>query len=455
MLAGLTNQTVGLLEVEDIFGSPNRRRKGSAPHKSKHQFPYINIADAIEPINLTHKHFEGEDQQFKALHESSSPPSSCNNHSGFSAYRERVDFNRNPYLLTEANAKLSALCAFPLASRRCHYISPTECAISGGKPDSGPELKLRTPNFFHEVGQFSRFFIPNTLSGLVGKSAPALKGNSNVLQLLNYCVEQIPLPPLGSDCHGFLNSLYSYTMLQAINFQKSVLRYLTELSEKTQFQPSAPQDSWTMNFLERSFQQNFSDKFAPGMTRNSSTEDMSPSNESTANDNDTAIAIDLRVRPANPSPDVCPMNFGLSPLPHEAGSKDETTNSSDANRISGLLTHAFNRRLPCFPNYSNELCPPFTPRHFISRFAMKTPTRCLNGRRLKTNPFKNKKARNNVGNLTPSAEIFGRDSCNLHSKKTSFRGTSEEENEVCPHFKPVEQDVSTFFTNIMLDYELT
>ncbi|KAL5970898.1 hypothetical protein TSMEX_001374 [Taenia solium] len=324
MLAGITNKSIQLSDVDELFISPSKRRKGNMPYKCKSEFPIDNIVDAIEPINLTHK-IGDETQQLKGGSDIRLPSAISNFQLSLAAHLQNVDFNANV------------------------NISP-----------------------------------------------------------------------------------------EAINFQKSVLRYLAELNEKTQIRPSELKDPWNLHFNDKSLQSN-----PHAFARTTPSDCKGPGSTLLANDIENVAAIDLRVRPPKSTSDGCSVNYGRASLPHESRKQVTSPDCPDGGRISGFLSHAFNRQPPSLSPYPNDLPPSFPSRHLFSRFPVRSPPRCLSSRRIKTASLKNKKPRS-LGGYSPTSITSGRDSqCSgpLLSKKPSFRGTSEEENEVCPHFKPVEQNI--------------
>ncbi|EUB59881.1 hypothetical protein EGR_05207 [Echinococcus granulosus] len=437
MLAGITNKSIQLSDVDDVFVSPNKRRKGNASYKCKSEFPINDIVDTIEPINLTHK-IDDENQQFKESDNISLPSSISNFQLSLAAQLQNVDFNTNVNTTPEVTTRQSIPFVLPFLPRRFPFLLPFENLTTGNKAEAILEQRPKSSHLYHEFAQVSKSFSFSPC-GTVNKNTFASKENSSVLQLLHSCLEQIPLPPIGSDCQEILNSLYTYTIFQAINFQKSVLRYLTELNEKTRPRPSEPKDPWNLHSNDKSLQPNLY-----AFSRSTSSDCKSLESTLLANDSESGAAIDLRVRPPKSALDGCSINFGRATLPHDSCIQESSADCLDSGRISGFLSHAFNRRSPSLSSYPNDLSDAFPPRHLFSRFAVRSPSRCLNGRRLKTTSLKNKKPRS-LGGYSPSSSTPGRDSqCSgpLLSKKPSFRGTSEEENEVCPHFKPVEQNVS-------------
>ncbi|VDM31133.1 unnamed protein product [Hydatigera taeniaeformis] len=437
MLAGIANKSIQFSDVDDVFLSPSKRRKGNMPFKCKSEFPISDIVESIEPINLTHK-IDDENQQLKGSDVIQIPSALANFQLSLAAQLQNVDFNTNVNIPPDVNARQSTTFGLPFLPRRFPFYLPFENFFAGGKAETNSEQKLKSSHLYHEFAQVSKSFSFSPV-GTLNKNNFAFKDNSSVLQLLHSCLEQIPLPPIGSDCQEILNSLYTYTIFQAINFQKSVLRYLTELNEKTRPRPSELKDPWNLHFNDKTLQPN---SYALSRSLPSDCKNL----ESTllSNDVESGTAIDLRVRPPKSAQDGCSVNFGQTSLSNVSCAQDTSADCLDSGRISGFLSHAFNRRPPSLATYPNDLSSPFSSRHLLSRFGVRSPPRCLNSRRIKTSSLKNKKPRS-LGGYSPVTSASGRDSqCNgpLLSKKPSFRGTSEEENEVCPHFKPVEQNVS-------------
>lgn len=437
MLAGITNKSIQLSDVDEVFVSPSKRRKGNMPYKCKSEFPIDDIVDAIEPINLTQK-IDDETQQLKEDNDIHLPSAISNFQLSLAAQLQNVDFNANTNVTPEATGRQSTTFGPPFLPRRFPFFLPFENFLAGSKAETISEHKLKSSHLYHEFAQVSKSFSLSPV-GTISKNTYMSRENSSVLQLLHSCLEQIPLPPIGSDCQEILNSLYTYTIFQAINFQKSVLRYLTELNEKTRIHPFELKDPWNLHLNDKFLQSS-----PYSFNRATSLECKGLESTLLANDIESGTAIDLRVRPSKSTSDNCSVNFGRASLSHDSCTQETSPDCLDGGRISGLLSHAFNRRPPSLSSYPNDLSHSFSSRHLFSRFSVRSPPRCLSSRRIKTASLKNKKPRS-LGGYSPTRITSGRDGqCNgpLLSKKPSFRGTSEEENEVCPHFKPVEQNVS-------------
>ena len=442
MLAGLTNKTFRFPDVEDAYLNSGRRRNCNILYKCKTDFS--DFPEANEPINLTSKTNEGSPRTEGSM--LTSPSVSMSDlQTGIAPHLQGTDFKINTDIISQVNSRQSTF-GMPFLPRRFPFFPPFDYLTSSNKLDPILEQGSRISHLYPELAQLSKSLHLNS-SQSFSRNAFALKETSSVLQYFNSCLEQIPLPPPDSDYYEILSSLYSAAIFQAINFQRCVLRYLSEFYEKIRHKRVEHRASWPMHFNDKYAQTN-----STTFTRGKPLDFKNLESALLSSDTDNNSAIDLRVRPSKSPSNRCPDSFEQPHKSCDSSQQETRMDFLDTNRYTEIFQNAFNRRVPSLPTYSSVFPPTYPTRHSFSRHTIRSPPRYLNGRRPKTPSFKIRKLKG-LNGFSSNGSILGRDNRlngTLHSKKTSFRGTSEEENEVSPTFKPIEKDVSSILSIILI-----
>ncbi len=386
MIAGSPQEEMPHNNLCFPFADQQKRRKGTVPLKRNSTFLIAENLDNSEPINLTQRPFGGSNLR--------------NELADTLAHSMRIASDESQATCPNGAAQ-PFLTDFPMPLRGLPFplpFLPLEQEIRSGQAINSI-FNISSPGRGSDRS--------NAPTDANGKTMSPYRDNVKVLQLINSCLEQIPLPPAGSEFQDTLTNLYSQTVDQARCFQKSVLRYLTELYIKNQINFNEDSSRPSADVLAQ----------APPEVRKS----VIP--------RESDGAIDLRVQPRDQA------------SLFRAHSAQDALDFTDCCQSPSLSESSISQRAPLLSAFSNPFCSAFTPTMPSSRLSLRHQPSFLSGRRPKASAFKSKKPRS-IGSHTPPTQLLDRDNHLLHSKKTNFRGTSEEENEVCPNFRPTEKNVS-------------
>lgn len=407
------------MQINDLshtLCTQSKRRKSSIPSKCGLQYVSTNSSDGNEPINLTQK-----------------PPLS-------SRLTNEPEYGPVALKLSEIAGQYNQCSNDTIASSSKF---PTNLPFSSIFPMNQTLFPFYKYN--REAGNSALIGsvsspTPMTVSHItdpsstldLSKTPPTILRESNgVLQMIKSCLEQIPMPPFGTGCHEPLTLLYSQAMFQAINFQKSVHAYLAELNIKNQQESKGSLNTPLLT---------------PDHTASKVSEMKSPP--------ETESAIDLRLRPDT---HIFHRNrrdieavFTSFHQTNSAQKVEEDCPNCIQSQNSFYSTSIIQRSPPLTTFSASSLCSAFTSRlpssssfSSLSRTSSRSTPSYICGRRCKAVGLKSQKHRSFGGHTTPSSFLGGgaHASSSMHHKKTSFRGTSEEENEVCLKFRPTEHQV--------------
>lgn len=231
-------------------------------------------------------------------------------------------------------------------------------------------------------------------------------------ELLKQAFEQIPRPG-GDSC---LNSMYNQAKTQFADLLKIMKNY-HELHED-----------------RMRIRNNLLSSFFPYMHQSS-----------LADDNSTPLDLRVQHKRADSRSSESENN-----TPPQAPSSHLPTVDSQA--LSQFMSSLQN--LPNFPQFSNELGHEIMNSNyyryqypFYHRYRdLRSPPRFCLYQNPNYSPTKSTKKQRHVGSYPPSSSSTNEQACHENGqivpKKTNFRGTSEEENEVNPDFVPMEFNVS-------------
>lgn len=438
MLAGISTKKIQRFNLDDSALCFEKRRKLSIPQKFSSDFLSEISGDSTEPVDLAQK-IDDINQPFKGVESPSSSNPASDARTNLSVPFQKANISSDPTLNPEWTPRRSTPMDFQFSPRRAHFTPPTENNKPFNKNELNFDQKFKSVNPLQHPGQSSKVSAFN-------QAGRVIKSNTIIFTLLANILELIPRPGIENDGNEMLNALYSQTLIQFQMLYKTIGRYLVALNEKITSQPRYSNEVLNMHSAAKN-SPGASPPFFPFLQTNL----MNLSHISQPNSGpENPTPLDLRVRHGRSNSEGGSSESEQNTPPQAPSLHSGATDFQETSRLANCFLGAHARRPAGLPSYPNE----FGIRHPLCSFYPRypEPPRYFSGQHPKIPTMKSRKQRN-IGGYSPSTSMLnqgeGQGNNLIPSKKTSFRGTSEEENEVSPSFMPSEQNVSSY-ANISL-----
>ncbi|KAM7536177.1 hypothetical protein Aperf_G00000089995 [Anoplocephala perfoliata] len=432
MCAGVSNKKFQRLNSDDGALCFEKRRKLSIPQKYSSDITNDISGESTEPIDLARK-IDNKNQQVNGSQPTSPLNATSDAHANLAAQFQKANLNLDPSVNPVWTPKRLTPMDLHFSTRRAHFPPSSENNRPLNRNELNCDQKFKSFNPHQDLGQSSK-------GPSFNQTGRVIKNNTIIFTLLANILEIIPRPEIENDGNEMLNTLYSQTLFQFQMLYKTIGRYLVALNEKITSQPRYPNEVLSIHSTGPNVP-GASPPFFPFLQTNL----MNLNNVSqTISGPENPAPLDLRVRHGPSNSEGGSSESEQNTPPQASSLHPGVSEFRETSRLSNYFLYAHPRRPTGIPSYPNEFAVGYPPCSFYPRYPdLRSPPRYFSSQRPKTPTMKSRKQRN-IGGYSPSTSMLGQGegqgSNLIPSKKTSFRGTSEEENEVSPNFIPSEQN---------------